>query len=169
MEETKAVEVTTKNNGFKAFFNKNNIRIRSLTNLIGIALMFVAGLAFVLFVDLKAKIQAGSNNIVPISNWLFMCIIFSLGGGIFYFFGDTMKNKKVLTLILKGIGLVLAIGFIVYIFVFLNWVTTSDIIKVEAIGATKSTAYASLVITILGVLTLIINYILSIIFLDDEY
>ena len=36
----------------KNFINKNNIKIRILTNLLGIWLLFASGLYFVLFIDL---------------------------------------------------------------------------------------------------------------------
>lgn len=150
-------------------FSKHNVKIRTITNLIGVSLMFVAGLFFVLFVDLNAKLQENSGNVVSISSWLFAAIIFALGGGIFYFFGDSMKHKKVWTLILKAIGVVLSIGFTIFTFFFKNWVNTSGKVKIEYIPKTNNIAVIALIIALAGIVFLIVNYIFSIIFLDEEY
>ncbi len=153
------------------FVSKNNIKIRSLTNLIGISLLFVAGLVFVLFIDLKVKLvtQKEGASALPLSLWLFLSIIFALGGGIFYFIGDSMKHKKIPTLVLKGIGLLLTIGYIVFLFVFKNWVSSPNTIKADALSTVNTITIISLVITILGLISLIINYVLSILFIEEDY
>lgn len=152
----------------KNFFKEHNVRIRSISNLVGVMALFCAGLFFVLFIDLKAK-PASSGNIIPLAIWLLFAIIFAVGGGIFYFIGDTQKHKKVLTLVLKGIGIVLAIGFIAFIFYFLNWVNTKELIQVEAVHTVKTVANVSLIISIIGIISVIFNYVLSIIFVDEDY
>ncbi len=153
------------------FMSKNNIKIRSLTNIIGISLLFAAGLIFVLFIDLKVKLVSHKDDVsvVPLSFWLFLSIIFALGGGIFYFIGDSMKHKKIPTLVLKGVGLALSIGYIVFLFVFKNWVSSPNTIKADALSIVNTITIISLVITILGLISLIVNYVLSIIFIEEDY
>lgn len=149
------------------FLSKNNIKIRSLTNLIGVFLMFAAGLVFVLFIDLKVQLSADSK--VPLSLWLFLTIIFALGGGIFYFLGDSMKHKKTQTIVFKGIGLLLSVGYLIYLFLFNNWVSTSNGVKPVAIDTVNTITIISIVITVLGILFLILNYVLSILFIEEDY
>ena len=72
---------------FKDFINKNSVKFRSLTFIIGTILAFLAGLIFALFVDLKVKID---SKTIIISLWLFFAIILAVGGGCFYFFGDSV-------------------------------------------------------------------------------
>ncbi len=155
--------------------SKNNIKIRSITNLLGCILLFVAGLAFVLFIDLKAKTVTNSFDenkntiIVPLSIWLFFAILFALGGGIFYFFGDSQKHKKVLTLVLKGVGIVLSIGYVVFLFVFKNWVNVKKLIQNECVPTVHTIANVSLVFAFIGIAFIIINYIMSIIYIEEDY
>lgn len=147
------------------FINK----IRSWTNLIGTILQFAAGLYFVLFIDLYVKFRTDTGEITPIAIWLFMAIIFAVGSGVFYFFGDSQKHKKVPTIVLKGIGIVLSAGFIAYIFVFMNWVETSGKVMTDSEAIANSTSIISLIINILALVVLIVNYVFSIIFVEEDY
>lgn len=153
----------------KNYINKNNIKIRSLTNLIGIGLLFAAGLYFVLFIDLYVKFRTSSAEIIPIAIWLFMAIIFAVGAGIFYFFGDSNKHKKVLTIVLKAVGIVFSICYIVYIFVFKNWALTADKIVTDSLPIAINTANISLIINIVALVVVIINFVLSIVYIEEEY
>ena len=149
--------------GFIDIIKANNIKIRSITNMVAIALMFIAGLFFVLFIDLKAKVKEGN-----ISTWLFLSIIFALGGGIMYFAGDSLKHKKVATLILKGVGIALSIGFVAFTFVFNSHI--AEMIKAdEVINQAKTISTISMVIAIIGIVVMVLNYVFSILFLDEEY
>lgn len=153
----------------KELLKENNIKIRSWTNLVGTILQFGAGLFFVLFIDLYVKFRTASGEITPIAIWLFAAIVFAVGAGIFYFFGDSQKHKKTLTIVLKGVGIVLSIGFIVYIFVFLNWVETSEKIMYDSMPIARTTSIISLIVNILALVVLIINYVFSIIFVSEDY
>ena len=153
----------------KNYINKNNIKIRSLTNLIGIGLLFAAGLYFVLFIDLYVKFRTSTTEIIPIAIWLFMAIIFAVGAGIFYFFGDSNKHKKVLTIVLKAVGIVFSICYIVYIFVFKNWALTSDKIVTDSLPIAINTANISLIINIIALVVVIINFVFSIVYIEEEY
>ena len=153
----------------KNFINNNNIKIRSLTNLLGIGLLFAAGLYFVLFIDLYVKFRTSSSEIIPIAIWLFMAIIFAVGAGIFYFFGDSNKHKKVLTIVLKAVGIVFSACYIGYIFVFKDWALTSDKIITDSLPTAITTANISLIINIVALVVCIINFVLSIVYIEEEY
>lgn len=156
----------------KSFMNNNNIKIRSLTNIIGCVLLFAAGLFYVLFIDLYVKFKnetGADNSITPISIWLFFAIVFAVGGGIFYFFGDSQKHKPVQTLVLKGIGIVLAIGYIFFIAKFNSWVDASNKVMPETVSIAHTLANVSLILDIVGLVVVIINYVLSIIFVKEDY
>ena len=146
---------------------QNNIKIRSLTNLIGVGLMLITGLFFILLVDLQVKVK--ESELVPISTWLFVSVLFSLGGAIFYFFGDSLKHKRIATIVLKSIGLFLSVGFIPFLFVFMNWVQTSGMVKSDAISSANIVVYVSLALAIVSLIVLIVNFVFSIVFLSDEY
>lgn len=153
------------------YISKNNIKIRSFTNLGAIIGLFTSGLFFVSFIDLFVKFRSATGNEAPtpIAIWLFVAIILAVGGGIFYFFGDSNKHKKVLTIILKAIGLVLGLGFIAFIFIFLNWANTSGKIITDTLHACNVITWVSFVIHIVALLFVIANFVLSIIFVDEEY
>ena len=70
------------------FFKKHSSLLRSLTFIIGTGLILVAGLLFVILVDLKVKINTNKDTIF-ISAWLFFSMIFAVGGGLFYFAGGS--------------------------------------------------------------------------------
>ena len=119
---------------------------------------------------------------VHLSSWLFLAIIFAGGGAIFYFFGDSLKHKPgiivnlglkikvVPTLWLKLLGIILAIGFIPFLYVF-----QSDVIYVEKALTSEMRAvadtimYIVMVIDIVGIVSFIVNYVFSIIYLKEDY
>ena len=155
----------------KQKITENNIKIRSFTNLIGVGLLFVAGLYFVLFIDLyvKFRTESAKESITPIAIWLFLAIIFAVGAGILYFFGDSNKHRKVLTIILKAHGIYLSLCYIVYIFIFKHWINTSGKVITDTIASATTTAIISLIINCIALVFIIINFIFSIKFLDEEY
>lgn len=153
------------------FISNNNVKIRTITNLVGTLLIFLAGLFFVLIVDLKMSFKKANANAegVSISVWLFLAIIFALGGGIFYFLGDSMKHKKFLTLFVKGIGIVLGIGYIVFLQVFKTKIVLgAGLIDVQQVLGCKIVLWAT-IFDILALVVLALNYVFSIIFLDEDY
>ena len=155
------------------FLQENNIKIRSITNLVGCLLSIIAGLFFVFFTDVSIKFTSGSSasaEFIKISIWLFMAIIFAVIGGICFFIGDANKHKKVLTLVLKGIGIVLSTGFIFFLFRFQNWLLSSG--RFDEPNSTMSYKViinVPLVLVIVALVLLIINYVFSILFLEEDY
>lgn len=155
----------------KEFIKNNNVKLRSITNLIGGVLMFVTGLYFVLFIDLNFKTQGSSSTqVFTLSAYLLVAILLAVGSGIIYFVGDSLKHKARATIILKGISIVLAIAFIVFLFYFKVKMNDKDTRVLESVLPTiNSIITISLVIDIVGIVFLIINYILSIIFVKEDY
>lgn len=162
------------------FISKNNIKFRSISSLIGSAFAMCAGLFFALFVDLVVDFK--SNAEITLSGWLFLAIIFATGGSIFYFGGDSIKHKigKVFsigklkvrfapTLFLKFIGILLVIAFIPFLFVFQKKAVYVAIATQEMIATANSVIYVSLALAIVGLVGLIINFVLSAIFLKEDY
>lgn len=164
---------------FKTLINDNNIKIRSLTNMIGSSLALAAALLFVLLVDLVPNFLSKNGEVVHLSSWLFMAIIFAGGGAIFYFFGDSVKHKPgkiinlglkikvVPTLWLKAIGIILAIGFIPFLFVFQN--SVHDFLTGDNRAQLSVIIYLVMSIDIVALVSLIINYVFSIIFIKEDY
>ena len=150
------------------FFKKYSNLLRTITFLVGAGLIVVAGLAFVVLVDTKVKINTNKDTIF-LSAWLFFSIIFAVGGGIFYFAGDAFKHKHVRTLILKGVGIALSAFHIPFLNSFLTKVTNMIGVSKVAI-ANATTAYMiALILTIAGLVVLVANYVLSIIFIQEDY
>ncbi len=150
------------------FFVKHNSLLRTITFLAGAALIAIAGLLFVVLVDLKVKVNSNKDTIF-ISAWLFFAIIFAVGGAIFYAFGDSCKHKHVRTLILKGIGLALSAFFIQFLNAFSTKINSMVGVS-QKVVALANTAYSiSLIITIVALVALVANYVLSIVFIQEDY
>ena len=163
-----------------SFISKHNIKFRSISNLVGSVAAMLAGLFFVLFVDLVVTFK--SNSDVKLSVWLFLAIITATGGSIFYFLGDSIKHKigKILhignfkfrlppTLILKFIGILLAIAFIPFLFVFQKEAVMVAIATAQMRETANTIIYVSLALDIVGLVGLLINFVLSTIFLKEDY
>lgn len=93
----------------KQFIDDNKSTIKLISLIVGGVTIFVAGLIFVVITDLKLK-----NT----STWLFISIIFSFGSGIANMLSDNIKEKPIPYYILKGLGVLLAIGYLVFLSVF---------------------------------------------------
>lgn len=82
---------------------------KTISFLVGGVLILLVGLLFVLITDLYMGNTSG---------WLFFAIILSFGGGGLFLLSDNFKHKRGLFLILKSAAIILAIGFIIYLFMF---------------------------------------------------
>ena len=151
---------------FKDFINKNSVKFRSLTFIIGTILAFLAGLIFALFVDLKVKID---SETIIISLWLFFAIILAVGGGCFYFFGDSVKHKRKQTLILKAVGLILCEGYIVFFNMFTKMVLPNAGFMQAVLQSANTIVTICYILIIFAIVSYSINYVLSIVFIDEDY
>ena len=178
----------------KKNLGSSTTKIRTITNGVASALLFAAGLIFMIVIDLKVKkfepftyIQNGEEKTYKLilSLYLLVAAILALGSAIFYLFGDSRKNKHVQTLLFKGIGMALAVGFIIFLFVFKNalhtyrypaqhfpesnFAASKYFISSEIYSIGNAVVIICLVIAIIGIITYIVNYILSIKFIDEDY
>lgn len=149
------------------FLKEHNAKIRAITFWVATTLIILAGLAFVLTVDTKIKFNSNKDTIF-ISAWLFFVIISSVGGGIFYFFGDSVKHKHILTLIMKGVGIALSAFYIFVLNAF-----EAKVLSMDVANATKTSVSTlctvCLIVTIVSLVVFVVNYVFSIIFIEEDY
>ena len=85
--------------------------LKNLTFFIGGIALLVTGLLYVLITDLYL-----SNTSV----YLLLGIILALSGSICFILSDSFKGKLKVFYILKGIGIFMSIGFIVFLFLYMK-------------------------------------------------
>ena len=147
----------------KGFQNFLDNKLRNISFIIGNAFTFLAGLFFVLFIDLKVKIE---SETIIISAWLIFAIIFAVGGGIFFFVGDMIRHKKKQTVILKLVGIVFALAYIVFLQLFkFDVIPNSGLMSSTMVTATNI-VNASLIMSVIGIAGLSVN--LSV-YTDEDY
>ena len=181
--------------GLVGWFKANNTKIRSITNLIGGILLFLCGLVFIIIVDLKVnkfdpityKDAAGEEQTykIVLSLYLLLGAILSFGGGIFFLFGDSRKHKHTQTLVLKAVGMVLAIAFIFFLFSFKNGVDcyrhpalhfpeagfaeAKYFIDEKIYNTANTVVSVCLALDIIALVILAVNYVFSILFIEEDY
>ncbi len=124
----------------------NNLKIKKtvtligkISDIVGFILIFCAGMLFVLLADLELNIR---------SPWLFFSALFAIGSSVCLIFADKYKERPKTMYILKGVGMLLSVFFIVFIIMFLNAAYTSkyqantekfklDIFAIEALFGKK--------------------------------
>lgn len=84
-------------------------RIKNITFLIGVLTMFVGGLIFIVLSDLSFKNNAGN---------LIITVLLCFGSAIVFFFSHNFLERRVVMYVMKGIGLALAIGLVIYYHLF---------------------------------------------------
>lgn len=85
--------------------------IKNLSFFIGGILLLATGLIYVLVTDLYL-----SNS----SQYLLLGILLAFGGSISFLLSNNLKHKIKWFYALKGIGVLLSIGFIIFLFLFMN-------------------------------------------------
>lgn len=85
--------------------------LKNLSFFIGGITLLVTGLIYVLITDLYL-----SNSSV----YLLLGIILALAGSVCFILAESFKDKIKVFYILKGIGIVMSIGFIVFLFLFMK-------------------------------------------------
>ena len=142
----------------------NKSFIKQLTFILGGVLMIVGGLYFMLFGDLLVR---------STSSWLFVGSILSLGSGVFTILSDIIKNKKKLFFIFRGIGVALAIGFIIFTFIYLGQDVAAialekALTKTVVIQRLNTTTIPSIIIAVLGVIAQGVSLTFNALFGIDE-
>ncbi len=85
--------------------------IKNISMIVGIAVVAASGLIFILFGDLFLGATSGV---------LFLGIFFPLASVVFFVLSESFKHKPYMFYIFKGIGIALAIGFVIYMFYFMS-------------------------------------------------
>ena len=138
--------------------------VQGLCFIFGALCIAFAGLFFCLYADLKIKCTAG---------WLFFLVLFSMGSAIASALIEGSKGKKKLFFIIKGLSVLLAIGFVIFMFVFKGSSVYTGAID-KAIKASNSikpivaTWTITLVFGFLGLLGVGANFTLDLIFGVEE-
>ena len=89
--------------------NKVLEKTKLISYIVGASLAAVAGIYFLVISDLGLKNKA---------TWLMISVLLSFGSSIAFFFSETRRDKPILVFFLKGVGLLLAVGFLIYLFKF---------------------------------------------------
>lgn len=157
------------------FLEKNRTLFYKLSVIFGGALIFIAGMLFVLLADLELKVR---------SSWLFLVIIFSIGSAVAMFLSDKLEEKRKWLISVKVIAVVCAIALIVILPVFMNAALTSTvkansdefnrdlfalatIFKTEVKEQVKVISIIPMIIAILAALVQIFNLVLAVLKKND--
>lgn len=97
--------------------------VKNISMIVGIAVVAAFGLFFILFGDLFLGATSGV---------LFLGIFFPLASVVFFILSESFKHKPYLYYAFKGIGVLFAIGFVIYIFVFMSGTDSYADSKVNA-------------------------------------
>lgn len=87
----------------------NKTLFKTITYFVGSLLIILVGLLFVLITDLYMKNTSG---------WLFFDIILSFGAGALFLFSESFKHKRGLFYLFKGLGILVTVVFVIYLFKF---------------------------------------------------
>lgn len=131
---------------------------KKITFLVGMLAAFVGGIAYMLISDLAYGNQA---------QWLIIATVLSIGSAICFFFSDNMKDFPKKQLILRCVGLALAVGFV--IFVHLN--TCLDFYKnvnFAKVSGRNASTIISLIFGYIGIVGQAANVTLLVVFKEEE-
>lgn len=132
----------------------NKLLVKQISLFSGGGLVFLAGLFYVLMTDLKMKNSA---------TWLFIGVILALGSSILFLLSENAKEKNVPYLIMKASSVLLAIGFVVFLFAFKHTdVATSKLALANVI------VIVDVILTILGIVLQGVNILFSYLTRNDE-
>lgn len=88
----------------------NKQLIKNITLYLGVGLVFAAGIIYILLADIVVNTQ---------SLWLMLAILFSLGSAACFIVGETLKERRRKTIILKSVSLGISLLFIVFLLVYM--------------------------------------------------
>ena len=138
----------------------DKLLVKKISLFVGGILVFATGLFYVLMTDLLMR-----NN----ATWLFIGIIFALGSSVVFFLSESLKEKITPYLLLKCVSILLAIGFVAFLFVFkAKSQIYSAIILPEKISQANLIIIICAVFGSLGVGTEILNSVMGFLTRNDE-
>lgn len=133
----------------------NKSLYRTLSINLGGLLVLAGGLLFLLVADVS--IHLGSFD-------LFLVIFTAIAGGILFLVAEYLKDRPIPFYILKGLGIVLSIGFIVYLFIF----TATNVTFAKINAFPKFVIYFSLALSIISFLVQCFNIYIDVKYGADE-
>ncbi|MCM1289937.1 MAG: hypothetical protein NC132_03800 [Corallococcus sp.] len=138
-----------------------------ITFLIGVISMFLAGVLYMIMSDLSF----GNTSV-----WLIIATLLSFGGAICFFFSNNFLEKPVVMYVMRGIGLALSVGFVIFLHCFHN--TEYFVGKIEgfineglkgegALAASKATMIISYIFAYIGMVAQAANVVLVAVLKED--
>lgn len=134
---------------------------------VGGALILGIGLMYILITDLYLKNTA---------NWLFLSIFTAFGSGACIFLSESIKHKPIIYYIIKGLGVVFAIAFIIIVLQYVSnananigeivRVTEKQTVQIQS--TLNGISIACLVVGIASIACQIANIVMNIIFGIDD-
>lgn len=96
----------------------NKSLLYKITFFVGGLLIVATGMLFILLADLELGIR---------STWLFITILFSIGSAVCALLSDKLQDDKRKQIIIKSLGIALAVCFVVTLFIFMNQALASTV------------------------------------------
>ncbi len=96
----------------------NKSLLYKITFFVGGLLIVATGMLFILLADLELGIR---------STWLFITILFSIGSAVCALLSDKLQDDKQKQIIIKSLGIALAVCFVVTLFIFMNQALASTV------------------------------------------
>lgn len=137
----------------------NKLLVKSVSLFGGGIMTFIAGIFYVLMTDLKLGNKA---------TWLFIGVILALGSSILFLLSENAKEKMVPYLIMKASSVLLAIGFVVFLFAFKHTDVVTSITADDKIALANVIVIVDVILTILGIVLQGVNILFSYLTRNDE-
>lgn len=141
---------------------------KTITFYIGVLTMFVGGIIFMIMSDLTFNNNAGN---------LIIAVLLCFGSAIVFFFANNFLEKPVIMYVMKGIGLALSIGLIVYYHVFqgsefyiaaVEKLRQAGILKATEYSAAKASVIVALVFSYIALAAQVANVVLTAVLKEDD-
>lgn len=137
----------------------NKLLVKQISLFSGGGLVFLAGLFYVLMTDLKMNNSA---------TWLFIGIILAFGGSILFMLCESTKEKPKLLYPLKGLSVLISLGYVVFLFLFKNTSVYKDITLDVEIKKANIIILIAVIIALLGVIAQGLNIVFHVLTRDED-
>ena len=137
----------------------NKLLVKQISLFSGGGLVFLAGLFYVLMTDLKMNNSA---------TWLFIGIILAFGGSILFMLCESTKEKPKLLYPLKGLSVLISLGYVVFLFLFKNTSVYKDITLDVEIKKANIIILIAVLIALLGVIAQGLNIVFHVLTRDED-
>lgn len=142
-------------------------QFKNITFLIGVLTMFVGGLIFMVMSDITFHNNSGN---------LIVSVLLCFGSAIIFFFANNFNEKPAIMYLMKGIGLALAIGLVVYYHWFkgseyyfneLETLRKAGLVKANQYAGAKASIVIAMVFAYVATAVLAANIVLTATLKDD--